>query len=160
MENRPFFRASLEEGERIGNLALELSKDIDGDRISCIGSLDHQELIAAIFFSRLYFSEPAKVYMLAPVGVSTPFQGRGLGTSLINWGLSHIIQHSSFIVTYGDPAYYSRFGFKRISEEQVRAPHTLSLPHGWLGLKIDNCEIPALKSKPKCVEQFNDPRLW
>ncbi len=149
------------EGELVGNLASELAQKIDNNHIIGVGYFRENDLLGAIFFTRLYFKEPVDVYMLAPVVVGTQYQGNGVGTSLIEWGLTHIRgKHTSFVVTYGDPAYYSRFGFKSLSEKVIKAPLKLSLPHGWQGLAMSTPEIPVLKSKPKCVAGFNHPELW
>ncbi|MCG5517084.1 MULTISPECIES: hypothetical protein [unclassified Ectothiorhodospira] len=45
------------------------------------------------------------------------------------------------VLTYGDPNYYSRIGFKPITEALAPAPFTLKQPEGWLGqsLFIDAC---------------------
>lgn len=149
------------EGELIGRLALELALEIDNENIIGYGSFDGIKLVGAIFFTRLFFSESVDVYMLAPVGVTTKSQNRGLGTSLINWGISELLQRPvDFLITYGDPAYYSRFGFHQISEELVKAPHSLSLPHGWLAKEVKGSKIPKLNSKPKSVKQFNNSKMW
>lgn len=149
------------EGILIGNLARELALEIDDDRIVGYGTFDGRKLVGAIYFTRLYFVESVDVYMLAPVGVTTECQNRGVGTSLINWGISELLRRPvRFLVTYGDPAYYARFGFNQISEQTVKAPHSLSLPHGWLAREVGDCKIPRLSSKPKCVKQFNNSKMW
>ena len=55
------------EGRLIGNLASELSSRADNQEIICIGAYEEKSLIGAIFFTRLGFDEPVRVYMLAPV---------------------------------------------------------------------------------------------
>ena len=67
------------EGELIGNLASELSSNIDNQEIICIGAYEKQSLIGSIFFTRLRFNESIRVYMLAPVAVSTKHQGKASG---------------------------------------------------------------------------------
>ena len=59
------------EGKLIGNLASELSSNIDNEEIICIGAYENESLIGSIFFTRLRFNEAIRVYMLAPVAVST-----------------------------------------------------------------------------------------
>ena len=64
------------EGRLIGTLASELSS-----------TLAHMKKSQSLqqFFSRLRFNEPIRVYMLAPVAVSTQHQGKGIGQALINY---------------------------------------------------------------------------
>ena len=148
-------------GELLGKLALELASEIDDKNIIGYGAFEASKLIGAIYFTRLYFEESVDVYMLAPVGVTTDCQNRGVGTSLINWSISKLLKRPvSFLVTYGDYVYYSRFGFNQISEQFVKAPHSLSLPHGWLAREVKKSGIPRLSSKPKCVKQFNNTKMW
>ena len=55
----------------------------------------------------------ASWYALGPVAVHPPYQRRGIGTKLVRAGLEAVsdLGASGCILT-GDPAYYSRFGFK------------------------------------------------
>jgi putative acetyltransferase len=49
---------------------------------------------------------------LAPVAVLPKFQRRGIGSALIETGLTRCREIGvSFVVVLGDPAYYARFGF-------------------------------------------------
>lgn len=51
---------------------------------------------------------------LAPVGVLPAFQRQGVGSQLIERGLSDSRESGAdFVVVLGNPAYYSRFGFIR-----------------------------------------------
>ena len=77
-------------GRLIGNLASKLSSGIDDQEIICFGTYEGELIVAVIFFTRLRFKEFIKVYMLAPVAVSTKQQGKGVGQALINYGLNEI----------------------------------------------------------------------
>ncbi len=150
-----------EEGELIGGLALELSSRTDNQEIICIGAYKGESFLGAIFFSRLRFDEPIKVYMLAPVAVSTKHQGKGIGQSLINYGLNELKKRSVPVaITYGDPSFYSKVGFQALSENVIQAPLKLSMPGGWLGQSLAGEQIPTIKGRPTCVEEFNDPAYW
>jgi len=125
------------------------------------GALDDEKLSGAIFFSRLKFDDPHQVYMLSPVAVSTARQKRGLGQRVIRHGLEQLRSHGAdLVVTYGDPAYYGRFGFEPLSQVQIRAPHPLTMPDGWLGLALNDQPVPSIAGTPSCVAAFNDQSLW
>jgi len=149
------------EGKLVGGLAEKLSLMIDNKTTLCYGTFYKNQLIATIFFTELKNDNNISVHMLAPVAVSTKFQGQGYGKSLISFGLEKLKEKScEVVVTYGDPNYYSKFGFERLSESCIQAPLKMSMPEGWLGQSLTSQTIPKLTSKPKCVEPFNNPIYW
>jgi putative acetyltransferase len=149
------------EGKLIGNLASVLSSNIDNQHIICFGAYENESLIGSIFFTRLRFNRAIRVYMLAPVAVSTDHQGEGVGQALINFGLAELKNRAVDIaITYGDPSFYSRVGFEPLSENVIKAPLKLSMPAGWLGQSLTDEPIPAISDRPTCVREFNDPVYW
>lgn len=59
---------------------------------------------------------PSALY-LAPLSVHPMFQGQGIGSALVRAVCAHGAElgyHAVFLV--GDPAYYSRFGFRSVAE--------------------------------------------
>lgn len=150
-----------EEGRLIGNLASELSSVIDNREIVCIGTYKKESIIGVIFFTRLRIKESIQVYMLAPVAVGKEYQGKGVGQALINFGLDELKKRSvSIALTYGDPSYYSKVGFRALSESVMQAPHKLSMPEGWLGQSLTGEPIPIIKERLRCVKEFNNPAYW
>ncbi|MBX2858846.1 MAG: N-acetyltransferase [Cellvibrionaceae bacterium] len=127
----------------------------------CVGAYDNERLIGSIFFTRLWFKKPIQVFMLAPVAVSTGHQGKGIGQEIINFGLNQLKKRSVDIaVTYGDPSFYSKVGFRELSEDVIPAPQKLSMPFGWLGLSLNGKPMPTINERPVCVKAFNDPVYW
>lgn len=148
-------------GETIGNLACDLSKVIDTENILCFATYEQDLIIGAVFFTRLYFKENVTIFMLAPIAISTDHQGKGVGQSLINYGLSELRKRSvEVVVTYGDPLFYSKVGFSLLSEKVIQSPLKLSMPEAWLGMSLTDGQIPCLDEKPTCVSEFNNPSLW
>jgi putative acetyltransferase len=155
------FSEGEQEGRLIGKLASELAARVDNQEIICIGACVDTSMIGAIFFTRLRFDEPIDVYMLAPVAVGVADQGKGVGQALINFGLHELRNRfASVAVTYGDPAFYSKTGFQPLSEDVIQAPLSLSMPRGWLGQSLSGESIPVLKSRPTCVQEFDNPDYW
>lgn len=151
------------EGQLVGNLTLELSSAIDNEEIVCFGVYEKISIVGAIFFTRLRFNEDinTKVYMLAPVAVSTEHQGKGIGQALINHGLNTLKKRSvDIVITYGDPSFYSKVGFEPLSERVIRAPLELSMPAGWQGQSLTAEPIPTINERAICVKAFNDPVYW
>ncbi len=150
-----------DEGRLIGNLASELSSVIDNRKIVCFATFEKESIIGSIFFTRLRFKETIQVYMLAPVAVGKEHQGKGFGQALINFGLDELKNRSVDVaITYGDPSYYSKVGFRVLSEKVIHAPLELSMPEGWLGQSLTGEPIPIIKEHPTCVKEFNDPAYW
>jgi putative acetyltransferase len=150
-----------DEGRLVGGLAAQLAARADNQEIICIGAYHEEVLSGTIFFTRLRFHEPAEVYMLAPVAVSIAHQCKGVGQALIKFGLQEMENRSaSIVVTYGDPAFYSKLGFRALSEDTLRAPLPLSIPEGWLGQSLTGEPISKLKSRPVCVPEFDNPEYW
>lgn len=150
-----------EEGQLIGNLASTLCSNIDNQEIICLGAYENEMLLGAIFFTYLHFSSSIRVYMLAPVAVATAQQGKGVGQALIRHGLGELRNRSvEVVITYGDPAFYSKMGFQPLSEDLIQAPLKLSMPHGWLGQSLTGAPIPAIEGRPACVRAFDDPVYW
>mgnify|MGYP001826468253 CR=1 FL=1 len=153
--------AGEKEGRLIGDLASKLSARTDDQEIICIGAYEQGSLIGSIFFTRLRFNGGIRVYLLAPVAVSTDHQGKGVGQALINYGLNELKKRSvAVVVTYGDPSFYSRVGFEALPEHVIRAPLKLSMPAGWLGQSLTAEPIPTVNERPACVKEFNDPVYW
>src|SRR6056300_1407560 len=69
-------------------------------------------------------------------------------------------QETPFLMTYGDPKYYSRFGFQWVSTQSIPSPRPLSQPEGWLLKEISSDMITELKGPVQCVEPFNTSDLW
>jgi predicted N-acetyltransferase YhbS len=149
------------EGALIGSLVAKLSAEIDDLEIWCFGAVENEELVGAIFFTRLQFEDGALIYMLAPVAVSTDHQKSGVGKALIRHGLNELVSKGALVaVTYGDPSYYEKVGFKSLSEAVLKAPLPLSMPHGWLGQSLTQEAIHVRAERPTCVEAFRDPAYW
>jgi predicted N-acetyltransferase YhbS len=149
------------EGMLIGNLVSKLSSRIDNQEIICFGTYEDELIIGSIFLTRLRLKETIQVYMLAPVAVRKEHQGKGVGQALINFGLNELKNRSVAVaITYGDPSFYSKVGFQALSENIIQAPLELLMPEGWLGQSLTGEQIPTIKERPTCVEEFNDPAYW
>jgi len=149
------------EGALIGGLASALAARIDNQEVVCMGAYAEGDLSGVVFFTRLRFDEPVDAYMLSPVAVRTSHQGQGAGQALIRFGLDQLKNRSvGLVVTYGDPAFYAKTGFRALSEEVIRAPHPLSMPEGWLGQSLSGEDIPIQTCRPACVQEFADSAFW
>lgn len=149
------------EGALIGRLAKDLLEKTDLEDLFGFVAVDDGRLIGSIFFSRLHFENEIEAFILSPVAVHTDFQGKGTGQALIKHGLDQLKDRGVRVaITYGDPRFYSKLGFRPISPETICAPFTLSQPEGWLGQSLSGDSLETLSGGCTCVAALNDSAYW
>ena len=150
-----------DEGRLIGALARDLIEHTAPQDIIVVSAKDISGLAGAIMFTRLSYDDPRRVFLLAPVAVAPDRQGAGIGQALISFGLDRLrVAGVDIVVTYGDPGFYSRVGFRAISEEIAPAPRTLSMPHGWQAQSLTEAPLGRLTGPCGCVAAFDNPVYW
>ncbi|ODP95729.1 MULTISPECIES: GNAT family N-acetyltransferase [Salinivibrio] len=148
-------------GEVIHHLIDKLLGETPREDCHGWGMLDGEQLVGAVFFSRLTYPHTDKVALLSPMAIYPDYQRQGHGKALINAGLEQLRTLGyQAVVTYGDPAFYTQLGFHPADHIEVVPPHTLSYPHGWLAQSLIDSDLPALGAKPCCVDAFNQADLW
>ena len=89
------------------------------------------EIVGHILFTRSLLDAPRRlvdVLVLSPVSVATAFQGRGIGSGLIRFGLTVLGDRPEPLVFLeGDPGFYARFGFRAAGPLGFRRP-SLRIP--------------------------------
>jgi len=150
------------EAEMIADVSVDLLHDSHFSKIISLVATEGNEIIAHTTFSPVFYKGTSKHfgYILAPLAVSPLFQKNKIGSSLVKHGLDAISNMGSFIVfVYGDPKYYSRFGFKSELAKKFVPPYTLQYPEGLLALNL-NSAVFNEGSTIECVDSLNDPKLW
>lgn len=149
------------EGALIGELVHDLINDTDEKEILGFVAIEDKQIIGSIFFTRLFFDESVVAFILSPVAVHTNHQGKKIGQQLIKFGLDQLKEKAvKLVFTYGDPKFYSKVGFKQISESLAKAPFELTQPEGWLCQSLDESEIEPISGKSRCVKALNKTELW
>jgi len=150
-----------EEGAIIGKLTNDLMTNTGSNDLYCFVATERDKIIAGVFFSRLTFESKIEAFMLSPMATLPEYQGKGVGQELINFGHNTLKENGvHVVVTYGDINFYSKVGYKQITEDVIKAPLALSVPEGWLGQSLINDKLEAIDDKPSCVKEFNIPELW
>ena len=150
------------EAQAISDLSVNLLNENHPVKIISLVAIENNELVGHTAFSPVFFKNTNEHfgYILSPLAVSPKFQKNKIGSSLIKYGLDAISNIGSFIVfVYGDPQYYSRFGFETDLAKKFVPPHTLQFPEGWHALKLNSAVFPEGGSMT-CVDSLNDPELW
>ena len=149
-----------EEGALIAALVSDLIETAAADLLGFVAQ-DEGVIVGSIFFSRLILSSGQRAFILSPVAVATACQGQGIGQQLINFGIDHLkTKDIDIVVTYGDPRFYSKVGFKPIGEEVIKAPLVLSQPEGWLAQSLNDKAILKSASASQCVAALNHQKYW
>ena len=151
------------EGLLIGELVTNIFAECDSDEFIPFIAIYNNTLFGAVVFSKLSSGSNPQLnsYILSPMAVATSQQGKGIGSKLITFALTHLKTLGvDFVVTYGDPNYYAKLGFAPLSDAQLVPPCKLSYPHGWQALSLSNREIDQLEGTVSCVKPLNNPEYW
>ena len=149
------------EGKFIGKLVRKLIGTTDEKDIFGFCTVNNGTLIGSIFFGRLFLPTEINAFMLSPVAVPTVYQRKGIGQSLINYGLEQLkTEGVELVVTYGDPNYYNKVGFQAISEDILAPPYELTCPKGWQAQSLVSTPISPIQGKSQCVKAFRNQEYW
>ena len=152
---------NVAEGALVGTLARDLIANTKTEDIFGFVAVDGEEIVGAIFFSRLTVEKPIDIFILSPVAVRSDCQGQGVGQELITYGLREMKTRGvKFVATYGDPAFYVKIGFTPLSEKILKAPLKLSRPEGWLGQTLTGDSLEAIPGTCSCVSALDNPAYW
>lgn len=150
------------ESEIVSNLAVNLIQEDFSVNILSLVVTDQEEIIGHIAFSPVYLNSTDQPfgYILAPLAILPQYQKKKIGSTLVKEGLKIITSKGAFIIfVYGDPQYYSRFGFSHDLAHNYQPPYYLKYPEGWQVLNLNSPNFPE-KGLVKCVNLLHDPILW
>ena len=149
------------EGEMIGRLSKDLVNTTNKNDLFGFVARDDNQITGSIFFSRIKYECGINCFLLAPAAVRTDLHGRGIGQELIKFGIDALSKGGvELVLTYGDPAFYSKVGFQAVTEAMIPAPMTLRRPEGWMAQSLTGKDIQPIKGQSSCVEALNKPEYW
>nr|WP_317333165.1 N-acetyltransferase [uncultured Romboutsia sp.] len=108
------------------NLVRKLRKSSEFiPELSLVGEIDNK-IVAHILFTKINIvsnEESFESLALAPLSVLPDYQNKGIGRSLINYGLE-VAKNLGYesVVVLGHENYYPKFGFKKASEFDIKPP--------------------------------------
>lgn len=106
---------------------------VDALRESCpdlvsLVAVHGDRVVGHIFFSPATVESGPAGMCLAPLAVLPDCQRRGIGSALMERGIAVLRERGCpFVIVYGHPAYYQRFGFERASAHGI-ASHLPDVP--------------------------------
>lgn len=150
------------EGQAVSALAAKLLRDTPAPDLAVYAARDQGVVIAAAIFSRLtYSADPRSVFILSPMAVAPDRQGQGLGQALLRHALAALRGKGvEAALTYGDPAFYGKLGFRPLDLAEAASPLPLSQPVGWIGQSLTAAPLLPLKGTCRCVAALDDPSIW
>ena len=150
------------EGALIGGIVRDLLADTPSEDIRIFCAEDEGKITGAAIFTRLTYPEdPHIVFLLSPMAVASGCQRKGIGQALLRHALAALRSEGVQVaMTYGDPNFYGRVGFRPVTEDQARAPLPLSLPHGWIGQSLTEDQMPVLQGPSRCVSALDRNEVW
>ena len=149
------------EGPVVAKLAVDLLADEAAQPASAFLAEEEGGVVGCIVFSPITLrgQDTVRCAILAPLAVASDFQRRGIGRALIRHGLVAMeSQGVDLVLVYGDPSYYSRFGFT--PHHHVIAPYELQYPDAWMAYEITPGRIGNAGGIAECAAALRHPQYW
>ena len=121
------------------------------------------EVVGHVAFSPVYAAgqKACLGYILAPLAVKPKCHNTGIGSKLVEGGIARLSEMGiNLFLVYGDPRYYSKFGFKAEAASRFVPPYELKYPFGWLAILRSQGGAREQAVQLSCVESLRNPELW
>ncbi|CAJ1384385.1 unnamed protein product [Effrenium voratum] len=149
-----------EEGAVIAKLVEEFQQDGSGQLLSLVASEDG--LLGHVIFSQIQLAH-LRAAILAPLAVLPKRQKQGVGSQLVKRGLEQLQKDGlELVFVFGNPGYYSRFGFRPALEHGFEPAHPIKAEHeaGWMVLFFKESAGDGVKGKVQCAGPLDKAELW
>lgn len=150
-----------DERELVAQLALDLLRDETAEPILALVAEKDDRIVGCAIFScvTIQAGTPSIAAILAPLAVASKHQRAGVGSALVRHGLATLrSQGVGLVLVYGNPTYYSRFGFA--AGHQVVAPFPLKYPDAWMACELAEGLFQAAKGSATCAKSLSRPEYW
>jgi putative acetyltransferase len=154
---------SLDEAPSTYKLISEIIEGTNRDDSLVFGYKMSGIIVAGIAFTPIFIDENPRpsAYILAPLAVHRDHHRKGIASELIGYGKKILIERGvDFLLVYGDPNFYSKFGFSVDIGKAFVPPYKLEYDYGWQALNLTDFKIGASKYHFKCVEPLSNQSLW
>ena len=151
------------ERDLVARLAVDLLYETSTPRTLNLVEEEDGRLLGHIAFSPVRSRFEANVigYILAPLAIAPESQKKGVGSKLVREGLRLLLaQNIGVVLVYGDPDFYSRFGFGTELGESFIPPYKLQYPFGWQAMCLKNQRDHFSSVSFECVDCLSKPELW
>jgi len=157
--------SAFAEGERetVSKLAVNLLTEESTPQTISLVAETEGIIVGHVAFSPVAIdnNEGIQGYILAPLGVRPDHQKCRIGSKLIGSGMQQLsISGVDILFVYGDPGYYSKFGFSVDAAECYIPPYKLQYPFGWQAVVLNEFSTGKSPGQIACVTSLCDPALW
>ena len=152
-----------EEAMSVASLASALFNEKTSLPIMALVAEKDGALAGHIAFSPVILdsTKDLKGYILAPLAVKPEYQNCGIGSKLIESGMAQLSSRGIHILfVYGDPKYYSKFGFTAETAAKYLPPYKLKYPFGWLARILNGEDSNQEVVRISCIDSLQNPELW
>lgn len=150
-----------QEGPLVAQLAVELMSDKSAEPVYAFVAEVDGRIVGCVAFSSVVLIERRVLTasLLAPLAVASDSQRQGVGSALVQHGLSVLKEHGhDLLFVYGNPQYYSRFGFT--AKHQAIPPYPLSYPAAWMACELTQGTLIASGGELTCAQTLRRPEYW
>ena len=159
------YHSAFPEAERdlVAQLAVNLLAEAATPPIISLVAEIESRVVGHVAYSPVFIENDQhwQGYILAPLAVGSEYQKRGIGSQLVNYVIQELLQIGvDILLVYGDPNYYSRFGFSADLAEGYIPPYELEYPFGWQAIKLGESQTVNVPVEITCVDALCNSRLW
>lgn len=152
-----------EEGRLIAELAGSLLREESEPATINLVAETGGEVVGHIALSPVYALPNKKWlgYILAPLAVKLKHHKKGIGSKLVKNGIERVSEiGTNFLLVYGDPQYYGRFGFEAKHAVNLLPPYELRYSFGWQVIVLNGSGANEQVVHLSCVAPLENPALW
>lgn len=153
--------------EEEADLTLHLLKDSSAEpRLALVADMEGRAMGHILFTRvRLEPESPIATSLLAPLAVVSVFQRRGVGSRLIEVGLTKLRDRGiDLVFVLGHPEYYSRHGFIPAGRLGIDAPYPIPDEYecapAWMVQELRPGILGKVKGRLICADALDKPEYW
>ena len=154
------------EGPEIVALSAALLADPSAEPCLALAARDGGALAGMVIFSHARIDGAGggmAASLLAPLAVQPALHGQGIGSRLVREGFARLNAESvPLVFTFGDPAYYGRFGFAPALAHGIQAPHPIQPEYrdAWVVHALKPDALDGVSGTLVCADAIGDERYW
>lgn len=153
-----------EEGAEIVELIERLAADATAEPNESVVARDGDAIIGhALFTPATASGAAAPARILAPLAVTPSRWRQGVGAGLVHAAFDHLRTAGvGAVFVFGDPRYYSRFGFAAARLRGLIPPQPIAPEHAdaFLAVELQRCALDGAAGCIGCARTLDEPRWW
>ncbi len=154
-----------EEGPVIVELVRELLQDETASPLHSLVAESDTGIVGHVLFTAVTLDRDQGVAasILAPLAVTPPMHGQGVGRTLVEKGLRQLEAAGvELVFVLGYPGYYTRFGFQPAGAQGFDAPYPIADQNAdaWMVKGLTDKAMESHAGTVRCAKSLDDEKLW